>query len=364
VSLKQSGGELTYSMSAQNKGEVILTFFYFRYIYIIKNSNMKSKLFLEEGEISRILNMHKKAIQEQINVNGDEVENNQVQMDEELYEGNELMESVDSFTLPADYSLESDHIMSWSEGIGIAELKMFRGATFKIDGKGILKAKTKYQFVDTIDGSVYKPGDDYEANFKVAVDGNGTISGTITYSCGQGKFYSNYDVSKLYFDEDGKLVPKLNKLCQASKTQTPTNNNKKVNTATQSKCPKIEKSFLDKGYVMITQKRYQELANDKTRVRKYAWCPISKTNLFFGKVIQGTPEKDGWSKDTRGNGRGDGRGNGSGGGSVSFDYDSVIKAINDKCPGGGGGNANLDIDIDGEKVVPTPKMPTDVFNTL
>ena len=88
VSLKQSGGELTYSMSAQNKGEVILTFFYFRYIYIIKNSNMKSKLFLEEGEISRILNMHKKAIQEQINVNGDEVETNQAQMDEELDEAN------------------------------------------------------------------------------------------------------------------------------------------------------------------------------------------------------------------------------------------------------------------------------------
>ena len=326
---------------------------------------MKSKLFLEEGEIARILNMHKKAIQEQINVNGDEVENNQVQMDEELYEGNELMESVDSFTLPADYSLESSRFIT-TEGIGMAELKMFKGATFKIDGKGVLKAKTKYQFVDTIDGTVYMPGDDYEANYKVAVDGNGTITGTITYMCEQGKFYSNYDVSKLFYDEDGKLVPKLSKLCQASKTQTPTNNNNKVNTVTKSKCPKIEKSFLDKGYVMITQKRYQELANDKTRVRKYAWCPISKTNLFFGKVIQGqgTPEKGGFPGS--GNvGSGNVGGGSGGGGSVSFDYDSVIKLINDKCPGGGGGgNANLDIDIDGEKVVPTPKMPMDVYNAI
>lgn len=323
---------------------------------------MKSKLFLEEGEIARILNMHKKAIQEQINVNGDEVENNQVQMDEELHEGNELMESVDSFTLPADYSLESDHLMSWSEGIGVAELKMFRGATFKIDGKGILKSKTKYQFVDTVDGTVYMPGEDYEANYKVAVDGNGTITGTITYMCEQGKFYSNYNVSKLYFDEDGKLVPKLSKLCQASKTQTPTNNNK-VNTVTKSKCPKIEKSFLDKGYVMITQKRYQELANDKTRVRKYAWCPISKTNLFFGKVIQGqgTPEKGGFPGGKVGGGRS------GGGGSLPFDYNAVISAINSKCPAGGGGGNNatgIDIDIDGEKVVPTPKMPMDVYNAI
>ena len=318
---------------------------------------MKSKLFLEEGEISRILNMHKKAIQEQINVNGDEVENNQVQMDEELYEGNELMESVDSFTLTSDYSLESDHTTSWEEGIGMAELKMFKGATFKIDGKGILKAKTKYQFVDTIDGTVYMPGDDYEANYKVAVDGNGTITGTITYSCGQGKFYSNYNVSKLYFDEDGVLTPKLSKLCQASKTQTPTKDNNKVNTVSKSKCPKLEKTYLDKGFVMVTEKRYKELANDKTRVRKYAWCPISKTNIYFAKAIQGTPEKEGFPRQYRGNG--------NGGGSLKFDYDAVIKAINDKCnKNDGSGGLDVDIDIDGEKVVPTPKMPTDVYNTI
>jgi hypothetical protein len=47
-----------------------------------------------------------------------------------------------------------------------------------------------------------------------------------------------------------------------------------------------------------------------------------------------------------------------------FDYDSVIKLINDKCPGGGGGNANLYIDIYGEKVFTTPKKPMDVYNAI
>jgi hypothetical protein len=355
VSLKQSGGELTYSMSAQNKGEVILTFFYFRYIYIIKNSNMKSKLFLEEGEISRILNMHKKAIQEQINVNGDEVENNQVQMDEELYEEN-TQNNSESFTLPFYYELEPKNKLD------DYELKLMKGLTFKKSTYGMLKAVGAYQYSDSITGAV----SDIDMNdipMGVKTLNKNTFKGTVSYNCTTGKFKSNYD-SDEFFDEDGKLVPFLVKLCQNKEIKPPVGNGGGGNVTTKSKCPKIEKSFLDKGYVMITQKRYQELANDKTRVRKYAWCPISKTNLFFGKVIQGTPEKDGWSKDTRGNGRGDGRGNGSGGGSVSFDYDSVIKAINDKCPGGGGGNANLDIDIDGEKVVPTPKMPTDVFNTL
>ena len=60
-------------------------FWFIVYLYN-KNSNMKNKLFLEEGEIARILNMHKKAIREELNVNGDEVENNQTQMDEEYQE--------------------------------------------------------------------------------------------------------------------------------------------------------------------------------------------------------------------------------------------------------------------------------------
>lgn len=320
---------------------------------------MKSKLFLEEGEISRILNMHKKAIQEQINVNGDEVETNQVQMDEELEEDMELrtdlIKDMKTYTLPSDYSLESSRFAT-TEGVGMAELKMFKGATFKIDSKGVLKSKTKYQFVDTVDGTVYMPGEDYEANYKVAVDGNGTITGTVTYMCEQGKFYSNYDVSKLFYDEDGKLVPKLNQLCKTSRTQTSVNTGGGGNVKTQSKCPKIEKFFKDNGYVMITQKRYQELANDKTRVRKYKWCPISKTNLYFAKVVGG------------GNAGGGGSGKIGGGGSLPFEYNEVMTAINTKCPATAGGGSSkgtgIDVDLDSQKEIPTPKMPTEVYNGL
>lgn len=325
---------------------------------------MKSKLFLEEGEISRILNMHKKAIQEQINVNGDEVENNQVQMDEELSENPELRtestEDMKSYTVKSEVSFEN------AQKFANPQLTIYKGAKFVPVGNGKLVATTSFNFKNDF-GSVTEDPDSAAGVEDNYID-YFTFKGKVIYYCVVGKFKVPSKTTEYeYYAEDGsspEVVKQLNKLCNASNAQTPTNNNKKVNTTTQSKCPKIEKSFLDKGYVMITQKRYQELANDKTRVRKYAWCPISKTNLFFGKVIQGTPEKDGWSKDTRGNGRGDGRGNGSGGGSVSFDYDSVIKAINDKCPGGGGGNANLDIDIDGEKIVPTPKMPTDVYNAI
>ena len=325
---------------------------------------MKSKLFLEEGEISRILNMHKKAIQEQINVNGDEVENNQVQMDEELSENpelkTELTEDMKSYTVKSEVSFEN------AQKFANPQLTIYKGAKFVPVGNGKLVATTSFNFKNDF-GSVTEDPDSSAGVEDNYID-YFTFKGKVIYYCVVGKFKVPSKTTEYeYYAEDGsspEVVKQLNKLCNESNVQTPTNNNK-VNTVTKSKCPKIEKSFLDKGYVMITQKRYQELANDKTRVRKYAWCPISKTNLFFGKVIQGqgTPEKGGFPGS--GNvGRGNVGGGSGGGGSVSFDYDSVIKSINDKCPGGGGGNANLDIDIDGEKVVPTPKMPTDVFNTL
>ena len=306
---------------------------------------MKSKLFLEEGEISRILNMHKKAIQEQINVNGDEVENNQVQMDEELDEANS-QDNTTSFTLPFYYELEPSDMGDW-------ELKLMKGLTFKKSGFGLLKAVGPYQYSDTLTGEV----SNIERSNGVKMIDNYTLQGTISYNCTTGKFKPNYkdrSVSDEYYDEDKKLTPFLTKVCASKDTQTPVTPGK---VTTKSKCPKLEKTYLDKGFVMVTEKRYKELANDKTRVRKYAWCPISKTNIYFAKAIQGTPEKEGFPRQYRGNG--------NGGGSLKFDYDAVIKAINDKCnKNDGSGGLDVDIDIDGEKVVPTPKMPTDVYNTI
>jgi hypothetical protein len=289
--------------------------------------------------------MHKKAIQEQINVNGDEVETNQVQMDEELGEANS-QDNTTSFTLPFYYELEPSDM-------GDLELKLMKGLTFKKSGFGLLKAVGPYQYSDTLTGAV----SNIDRSNGVKMLNNNTFQGIITYNCTTGKFKSNYkdrSVSDEYYDEDKKLTPFLTKVCASKDTQTPVTPGK---VTTKSKCPKLEKTYLDKGYVMVTEKRYKELANDKTRVRKYAWCPISKTNLYFAKAKQGT-----------GGGGGGGTGGGSGGGgSVPFDYNEVMTAINAKCSkgsGSGGDATGIDIDIDGEKIVPTPKMPTDVFNTL
>jgi hypothetical protein len=310
---------------------------------------MKSKLFLEEGEISRILNMHKKAIQEQINVNGDEVETNQVQMDEELDEANS-QDNTTSFTLPFYYELEPSDASGW-------ELKLMKGLTFKKSGFGLLKAVGPYQYSDTITGAV----SNIDRSNGVKMLNNNTIQGTISYNCTTGKFKPNYKdrtVSDEYYDEDKKLTPFLTKVCASKDTQTPVTPGK---VTTKSKCPKLEKSILDQGFVMVTEKRYKELANNKTRKRKYVWCPISKTNLYFAKVIEGTPEKGGFP------GGGNVGGGSGGGSSLPFDYNAVITAINAKCTkndGSGGKDIGIDIDIDGEKIVPTPKMPMDVYNAL
>lgn len=321
---------------------------------------MKSKLFLEEGEISRILNMHKKAIQEQVNVNGDEVENNQVQMDEELRGGNGLEQKgitmvgdKTEITLPRDMSLEGSN--------GGSELKIFKGAKLKaVPGNSQLKSDGKIaaQYVGTVMGDAGT-----STNNRAVVYYN-CKSGKLRTEGNTNSYYSSifdYSVGQKTFYPEGAFKGMLNAVCynnaNTSVKDSENNAGGGGKVTTKSKCPKIEKTYLDKGYVMITQKRYQEMANDKTRVRKYAWCPISKTNLYFGKVIQGEPEKNGWTG-----------GRSGGGGSLPFDYNEVMTAINTKCSkdsgGGGGDSTGINIDIDGEKIVPVPKMPTDVYNAI
>ena len=95
--------------------------------------------------------------------------------------------------------------------------------------------------------------------------------------------------------------------------------NTKVINPKKTGCPSIVKSFTDAGYTQITEKRYKELAGDKTRVRKYKFCPVTKKNLYFAKlqVTQTgpapTPIPDG--------------GGGGGGQIYPFDYDTILKAF-------------------------------------
>lgn len=107
-------------------------------------------------------------------------------------------------------------------------------------------------------------------------------------------------------------------------------------TPTKKGCPSIVKSFTDAGYTQITEKRYKELAGNNTRVRKYKYCPVTKKNLYFAKpkatetgpAPTPVPEEGGGGTSTTGGKR------------YPFDYNTVLAAINKKCPGGGGGGTS------------------------
>jgi len=103
-------------------------------------------------------------------------------------------------------------------------------------------------------------------------------------------------------------------------------------TPTKKGCPKIIKSFTDKGFTQITLERYRELANDITRIRKYKYCPVTKKNLYFAKpkVTQTGPAPT--PTPVTGGG-------GGGGTRYTFDYNQILAAINQKCTGGGGGSS-------------------------
>jgi len=96
----------------------------------------------------------------------------------------------------------------------------------------------------------------------------------------------------------------------------------------KGKCAKLINFYVGKGYKKISLQRYRELANDKTRKRAYKYCPEIGDNLYFAKYIGGGQED------------GDDDGGGGGGGTVryGFDYQEALKAIKSKCPGGGGGS--------------------------
>ena len=233
----------------------------------------------------------------------------------------------------------------------------------------LLKSNTKYQFVDTVDGSVYIPGQDIPANYKIKVDGQGTITGTVTYVCGQGKFYTNYNTDYLLYDEDGKLVPYLTKLCQASNIQQPQQQPKPQTGG--GGAPKTGEVYLkclsiidvmtkQYGYTYVTLDVFNQSPTDKyEKVSKP--CTAAKTNVYFIKALPG----GGGSTETRV------YTGGGGGGSkktYTFDVAEVNKLIDAKCSKDGKaivGGGNVDLDGTGTPTpTPIPNMPTDVVNTF
>jgi hypothetical protein len=105
-------------------------------------------------------------------------------------------------------------------------------------------------------------------------------------------------------------------------------------TITTSKCPKIEKWFKDRGFEIITRKRYLELVNDSSYVVKYKFCPASKTNLYFARVTTG-----GGGTDSTGGTGGTGGGRGT---RYGFNYQEALTALKSKCPGSGAGGQDTE----------------------
>ena len=103
------------------------------------------------------------------------------------------------------------------------ELTIYKGATFKPDGKGNLVSKTKFNFIDN-SGGVVSNYDDYFAMQTYSGDDIKyyTYSDSVIYNCKTNKFSAPNKSPDKYFAEDSpapELVKKLNNLCFKSKNQ-------------------------------------------------------------------------------------------------------------------------------------------------
>jgi hypothetical protein len=272
---------------------------------------MEKKFVLTEEESKRILTLHKKKIQEE----RDEIQ-------------------------------EADPTATWGYGaltLGISSLAGYdKGTSYDKVKRVFYKCSLGENNKPTLNGAAK---DNYARAIYASITGGGTDEDKLFYTfsqiktlddlCAISRVYQNRYNESLWNALDGDLdkesdwygiwksISKLKVRVSQSQDET-----------TTSKCPKIEKWFKDNGFVMITKQRYYQLANDNTRIRKYKYCPISKTNLFFAKV----------KGDTQGDGGETGPVIGGGGGRgdrYGFDYQEALKALKSKgCSvvGGGGGS--------------------------
>ena len=281
---------------------------------------MKNKFVLTEEESKRILSLHKERIKEERGVISGEI--------------NESKEITNEATSPND--------------------------TAKINYKNsTVTLKKKLPLIKTVYGT-----NKYDYNVERAIIGGAVFKGskkgnlvgdvmfedpqtgkrtkrTAYYYCWPNKLREKENtvpkiqVGDIFYAPGGSLtdgmsrdLKNFDKLCENLKYQ----NKQEVSpTPTPSKkgCPSIVKSFTDAGYTQITEKRYKELAGDKTRVRKYKFCPVTKKNLYFAKpqVTQTgpapIPDDGGGSTNTGGGGRGQ---------TYPFDYETVLNVIKQKFP--------------------------------
>jgi len=260
---------------------------------------MKSKFVLTEEESKRILTLHKEKIDQKRTIVSEEVtENTNVIEEQNKWWTDPNNNTVKKTVRNGVLTLFKDITLEKATGMGLRnELKLFKGAEFKIVQPGSLISDTRYSFVSSLDGyETYNPK-----------------KGKIGYNCKSGKFRVLGGGSEdRYFNENYAIESAGFKyMCYLSLKQGGTP------TPSKKGCPSIVKSFTDAGYTQITVERYKELANDTTRIRNYRYCPVTKKNLYFAKpkatqtgpAPTPTPVK------------------GGGGQTYPFDYETILKAF-------------------------------------
>jgi len=332
---------------------------------------MKNKLFLEEGEISRILNMHKRAIQEELNVNGDEVENNEVQMDEELSEDGGLQKTLAGAAI-------GTYILPGPGTIVGAAIGYFASQT---NTYSLLGAKKILQSCSTKKADIGKPtmNGDYLAKIadKInrAIEGAGTNEEAIASGLRQTKYLPNLcAMATIYKSRHGEglfdaidgdidsdyewkqyvflpITDVVNASVELGKKA------KKVGGGgageVYQKCVKTIKDMVGDGYTYVTLEVFNQAPADK---KTYKWCPAGKSNLYFTK---------GWSGSSDKNPGDDGPPIYNGGGgrkTYTFNVAEVNKLIDAKCPKDGKSKDNSGIDLDATGTptpTPIPNMPKD-----
>jgi hypothetical protein len=133
-----------------------------------------------------------------------------------------LMEQVSSdsqFKLSETISLES------AQAAGQDELKLFKGALFKVGKNRILVSNTKYQMVESTDGQPT----------------TGVIEGIVHYSCKTGKFYIPKKPNTYYNENYPNVKPDFKKLCGVAKQSKSIGGGGKVNDQKLNDYPCVTK---------------------------------------------------------------------------------------------------------------------------
>ena len=361
---------------------------------------MKNKLFLEEGEIARILNMHKKAIREELNVNGDEVENNQTQMDEEYQEidgvkstlagvgtGAAVGAGIGSIIPGAGTAVGAGvgaviggavgYFYTWTNSRGLdGARKILKGCSTKKAeiGKPTMNGDYLAKIADKINRAIEGANTDEEAiasglrqtKYLPNLCAMATIyksrHGESLFDAIDGDIDSDYEWKQYVFLPITDVVNASVELGKKAKKVggggAPTSGEVYQKCHTAIIDPMVKKY----GYTYVTLDVFNQAPADK---KKYIWCPAGKSNVYFTKGWSGgSTETAPTGTETRVYSGG----GGGGGKTYTFDVAAVNKLIDTKCPKDGkaivaGGNVNLDgTGTPTPPPTPIPNMPKDVFD--